>query len=74
MQIEIIGARCVTCTKYTQYYAPQVGTGEMQPINHGYCGQSQCITRSGGRCKYYHERGSIEAVCRPRPEEHPVCR
>ena len=61
MKIEITGSRCINCSKYTQHY--QINwTGEFDAINYGFCGQRQCTTRPGARCKYYHERSNIRTM------------
>ncbi len=61
MLIDISGSRCISCRKYTQYYTQKQGTNELQPINCGYCGQRQCTTKPGNRCKHYQERGNVGA-------------
>lgn len=54
MKIKIIGDRCQNCLKYTQYYVEEPD-GSYFPINHGFCGQRQCVTHPGDRCQYYEE-------------------
>lgn len=60
MQIEVLGARCRVCGKYTQYYAKW--DGQYMAVDHGFCGQRQCQTRPWNRCKYYRERSSIGTI------------
>ncbi len=54
MKIEITGARCVTCQKYTQYYHSHCERG-FEAINCGYCGSRQRTVKPGDRCKDYVE-------------------
>ncbi len=63
MLVDITGSRCVSCTKYTQYYAYRLRRdgAELQAIDCGFCGQRQCRTRPGNRCKYYREISNIGA-------------
>ena len=74
MLVDIRGSRCVNCSKFTQYYAQAIRTGEMLAVDCGYCGQRQRTTRAGSRCKYYREVSNIGAVYRisketPIPEQ-----
>ncbi|MCD2492762.1 hypothetical protein LQE92_08985 [Lacrimispora sp. NSJ-141] len=62
MKIEISGSRCISCAKYTQYYSRSLCTYEMEPINRGYCGQRQCVTQPGNRCKKYREKSNVGTV------------
>lgn len=63
MLVDIIGSRCASCTKYTQYYAYRFRRNgqELQAIDCGFCGQLQRTTRPGNRCKYYREQSNIGA-------------
>lgn len=58
MLIEISGNRCVSCARYTQYYGLGYD-GEFRAIDCGYCGQRQCRTRPGNKCKEYREAGNV---------------
>ena len=58
MKIEISGNRCIGCNRYTQYYSISA-RGELEAIDQGYCGEKQCRTRPGNRCKKYAERGNV---------------
>lgn len=67
MLIDISGSRCISCAKYTQYYAYRMMRGgqELQAIDCGYCGQRQCTTRPGARCRYYQEQSNVAAIYKP---------
>lgn len=58
MKIEITGSRCINCHFYTQYYRICY-QGVIEAINCGFCGQRQCTTRPGNRCKSYMEKSNI---------------
>lgn len=55
MKIRIIGDRCQNCASYTQYFAQDLDGKNYSAINHGFCGQRQCVTHPGDRCQYYEE-------------------
>lgn len=58
MKIEITGAKCISCKKYSQYYA--IGSkGELDAIDCGFCGVTQRNTKPWNRCKNYSERGNV---------------
>ncbi len=61
MKIEIIGSRCATCRKYSQYYH-QNYNGIFEAIDCGYCGERSRNTRPGDRCGRYEERSNIMSV------------
>ena len=73
MLIEIEGSRCVSCRRYTQYYAQKLGTNELQAINCGFCGQLQRTTRPGNRCKHYQERSNLGPMRRIVKESPAGC-
>ncbi len=55
MYVEISGSRCVSCDKYTQYYAQKASHQALCAIDCGFCGQLQRTTRPGNRCRHYRE-------------------
>ncbi len=57
MKIEITGARCATCQKYTQYYQNHYERG-FEAIDCGYCGIKSKNVRPGDRCKEYREKST----------------
>lgn len=61
MLIEIDGSRCISCTRYTQYYAifSHRKGKDLQAIDCGYCAQLRRTTRPGNRCKHYQEKGNL---------------
>ncbi|MDO5345328.1 MAG: hypothetical protein Q4E91_06245 [Lachnospiraceae bacterium] len=61
MKVEIIGNRCITCGKYTQYYSRNYDGG-WDAIDCGYCGQKSRNVRPGDRCSYYHERSNVGVI------------
>ncbi len=60
MKIEITGSRCVTCSRYTQYY--QLKAGQVEAIDCGFCGAKQRHVRPGDRCKKYSEKSNVGFV------------
>lgn len=68
MKIEISGARCISCNKYTQYYQINYD-GDFEAIDCGYCGMRSCRTRPGNRCRDYREKGNAGGVRRQK-----ICR
>lgn len=62
MKIEITGSRCVSCAKYTQYYSLNQSKQVFQAINCGFCGERQCTTKPGNRCKHYRERSNVGPI------------
>ncbi len=58
MKIEIEGSRCISCYKYTQYYKNTIERG-FEAIDCGFCGNRQCTTRPGNRCKEYKEKSNL---------------
>ncbi len=66
MKIEIIGSRCVTCRRYSQYYRIN-WKGEFEAIDCGYCGEKSKNVRPGDRCNCYEEKTNIGVPI-------PVCR
>lgn len=61
MKIEITGAKCVTCQKYTQYYHNHYKIG-FEAIDCGYCGRWQKTVRPGNRCKDYAEASNVAFI------------
>ena len=53
MKIKIIGDRCQNCASYTQYFTQDLDGKAYSAINHGFCGQRQCVTHPGDRCLHY---------------------
>lgn len=64
MKIEITGAHCVTCQKYTQYYHYHCKRG-FEAIDCGYCGRWQGTVRPGDRCRDYAETSNVSFVKTP---------
>ena len=58
MLVNISGSRCISCTKFTQYYAFNY-KNEIERINCGYCGQRSRNVRPGDRCKQYREENNV---------------
>lgn len=77
MLIDITGSRCISCTRYTQYYANRMTRGgqEMIAVDCGHCGQFQRTTRPGSRCRHYQEKSNVGAFYRlaeaPKTTENP---
>lgn len=79
MLVDISGSRCISCAKYTQYYAYRLRRDgdELHAIDCGFCGQLQRTTRPGSRCKYYREMSNVGPLCRitksapPGWKQHP---
>lgn len=61
MKIEISGSRCVSCHWFNQYYAVNA-SGELNPIDCGYCGMRSKNARPGDRCKEYQEKSNVSAI------------
>lgn len=55
MKIEIMGGRCATCTRYTQYYCYSTDR-ILCAIDSGYCSQRSRNVRPGDRCREYQSR------------------
>lgn len=79
MLVDISGSRCISCAKYTQYYAQRLTRSgpELSAIDCGFCGQLQRTTRPGSRCKHYREVSNVGPFYRivkenshPRKEPH----
>lgn len=66
MKIEITGSRCITCHSYTQYYQCSQITGEFEAIDCGFCGERQCSTGPGNRCRRYRERSNVGVLYKGR--------
>ena len=66
MLVDISGSRCISCAKYTQYYAQRLTRSgpELSAIDCGFCGQLQRTTRPGSRCKHYREASNVCLVDR----------
>lgn len=57
MKIEITGSKCISCSKYNQYYT--IGhRGELEAIDCGNCVGKKRNTKPWNRCKDYTERGN----------------
>jgi len=77
MLVDISGSRCVSCARYTQYYAVRTtrSGSEMQAIDCGHCGQFQRTTRPGNRCRRYQERSNVGSFIQVvKEKEKPIGR
>ena len=66
MKIEIIGSRCATCKRYTQYYRLNAQM-KFEAIDCGYCGEKSRNVRPWDRCSGDMEKSNVGMPI-------PVCR
>ncbi|MBO5069911.1 MAG: hypothetical protein J6C37_06070 [Roseburia sp.] len=57
MEIKIVGAKCISCKYFTQFYE-KTFQGYYERIDCGFCGRKQRKVRPGDRCKEYGEKGN----------------
>lgn len=61
MLVNVTGCKCISCSKFTQYYTINI-YGEVQRTDCGYCGQRSRKVRPGDRCNMYHEQSNVYSV------------